>query len=323
MNKEFHYYILYFLCNKAGIQERDAYIISYSSQYVDNNVVTHNVKTAKGVYKTTVTQNYAWLGDWFPKNVYIPFHFLPGDVKKTETRKDGKTNEYNVTPDSANANALLEKAFETKDLYRIGISLHTYADTWAHQNFTGLNEKWNAVKDTIMPDVGHAEVYSEPDRVNHIWNDTRLVNSRVDNNARFLSASEAIYKKLCKYNGKDSSDVELVVSQVEDIFGGHGDNRAPDERIYDCIINHDIMEYDKFEWLKNAVYYYDDYFTSEELREFDTFEWIKDAILYQSSFLKRPVLEPREGFYESNFYLWHEAAKKHLEAVREILNGMI
>ncbi len=323
MNREFHYYILHFLCTSAGFSDTKAYTISYSSQYVDNNIVEHNVKKAGGVYKSIVTHNYGWIGDWFPKNVYVPFHFLPGDKNEADERKDGMRNDYCVTPGSAYARELVERAFKTNNFYRIGIGLHTFADTWAHRNFTGFNEKWNCVENNLMPDVGHAEVYSAPDKVNNIWYDKRLVNERVDNNERFLLAAREIYKLLCEYNGNTGDDVDFVMQGVEKIIGGHDDKRGPEERIYDCIIAHDIMEYDKFEWLERAVLLSNGYFSSDELRELDTFEWIKDSVLYRSSFLERPVLQPADGFYESDWYLWQEAAKAHLNEARKILKGLI
>ncbi len=323
MNSEFHYYVIYFLCLESGISDRDAYIIAYSSQYVDNNIVKHVVNLSDGLYETRVTQNYAWLGDWFPKNVYVPFHFIPGDYKQADERKDKRQSRHCVTPGSTNARELLKRAFKTKNLYRIGMALHTFADTWSHQNFTGFNEDFNCVKNNLMPDVGHAEVYSSPDKINYEWQDTRLVDPHVTNNERFFAGAREIYKVLCEYNETPAENLDSIIEKVSEIFGEEDDRRSPEERIYDCILKYDMMEYNKFEWMNNAVVMNDGYFSSEELNELDTLEWIKDAILYQSSFLKRPVLQPQEGFYDSDWFNWHEQVKNHLSDVKEILKGLI
>ena len=58
---------------------------------------------------------------------------------------DGKKNPLSTTPASPNATVVLKKALASGNPYLLGIALHTYADTWSHQNFTGMQEGWNSV----------------------------------------------------------------------------------------------------------------------------------------------------------------------------------
>ena len=90
-------------------------------------------------------------------------------------------------------------ALKTRNLFRIGIALHTYADSWAHQNFSGLLEDWNSVeKRSPVPAIGHAQAFRKPDDPGLMWSDPRLVpaNAHIVNRDRVLAAARMIYKYL-------------------------------------------------------------------------------------------------------------------------------
>ena len=87
-------------------------------------------------------------------------------------------------------------------MYRIGIATHAYADSWAHQNFTGLKDNFNGMAGNPLPNIAHADVLQEPDKVGHTWTDSRLINSRINNNQRFMEAAEQIFQKFITYNTK-------------------------------------------------------------------------------------------------------------------------
>ncbi|MEN1760391.1 DUF6765 family protein [Anoxynatronum sibiricum] len=47
-----------------------------------------------------------------------------------------------------------------------------FADTWAHQNFTGYYDAFNAMKGPLnraFPRIGNAGAGKRPDRVDHFW----------------------------------------------------------------------------------------------------------------------------------------------------------
>jgi hypothetical protein len=105
----------------------------------------------------------------------------------------------NTTPDSKLANKWIDAAFKASSdrrLFRIGIATHAYADTWAHQNFAGLNDSFYDISKDIKPDIGHANAEHHPDWPAHRWEDARLIEDEVDNTVRFLEASKKIYKNI-------------------------------------------------------------------------------------------------------------------------------
>ncbi len=125
------------------------------------------------------------------KYVYIPFHFLPGD-KTVDI--DGKINAFSTTPHSENAKILLGNALKSENPYLIGIALHTFADTWSHQNFTAFQEDWNSVYPgynifkRLVPNIGHAEAGHSPDVISETWTDHRF-GIQVQNWERALTAT--------------------------------------------------------------------------------------------------------------------------------------
>lgn len=329
MNLEFHYYILYILCKEAGIEADDCITIAYSSQYVDNNIVEQQINLDGSIYKTIVTHNYGWWSDWFPKNVYIPFHFFPGNINHIGAkRKDGGVNPYNCTPGSSRVSLLLERAFRTNNLYRIGIGIHTYADSWAHQNFSGLNESWNTLSgDSIIPSVGHAEVISQPDAMTGRWLDQRLVakNQYIENQQRFMEAARYIFMYLCQYSKKPAGNWQWISKRLKQLIGPYDENdKNRENRIFDYIVEEDLLKYNKYEWIRDAVYSdaYESLF-EDSVKNYDKFNWIKDTLFYKTSVLERPVLNPKPDIKNSHFYKWHEAAKAHLAEARIILQDLL
>ena len=51
---------------------------------------------------------------------------------------------------------LLIEGLKTRNLYRVGIAIHTYTDSWAHQNFSGLDEEWNTTESSSLYSVEKA-----------------------------------------------------------------------------------------------------------------------------------------------------------------------
>jgi len=215
MEKDFHFYVTYALANKAGFSSDESYIIAYASQYVDDNNESQyprkdgppqfpfGIKTNGGFYRPIMTQSMSVksLVYEIQKFVYVPFHFLPGDNIRSIK---GVHNKYSTTPDSQNARKLLKTALKTCDLYRIGIAIHTFADTWSHQNFTGYEEDWNSVFHWRNPfrslalNIGHADVGHLPDEISTTWNDYRFDKPyRKRNNQKIaIQACKRIFQEL-------------------------------------------------------------------------------------------------------------------------------
>ncbi|MCK4659905.1 MAG: hypothetical protein KAV82_10330 [Phycisphaerae bacterium] len=204
MNAEFHYWITGIIAQAAGFSDDEAGTIAYASQYVDDNDISYSVEGGDKPYVNFISQTLNILK---PKRermrIYPIFHFVPGDALAPSARRhDGKMHVLNTTPNSELVQAFMDAAFRAKEdnrPYRIGIATHAYVDSWAHQNFVGWLDSFNKLGTNLIPNIGHADATTEPDRVNHRWPDERLVDPGVVNNDRFLAAAQCLFEWYSAY----------------------------------------------------------------------------------------------------------------------------
>jgi hypothetical protein len=230
MEKDFHYYLVHAMAVLTGTAHADT--VAYASQFVDDNneggfiiddapaAFPQRIRAGRGWYCPVMTQSLSprSLERSVQENVYVPFHFVPGD---STVRINGKTNPRSVTPDSTLARTILDAALASGDPYRLGIALHTYADTWSHQNFSGIREDWNAVYPwynifkSLAPNIGHAEVGRVADILSETWTDFRL-KLKADNRERGLQAAEKIYRALRRatQSGPAWKDIRADVRRI-------------------------------------------------------------------------------------------------------------
>ncbi|MFQ5478757.1 MAG: DUF6765 family protein [Candidatus Binatia bacterium] len=274
MDIEFHYYMTYLIAARAGMGPEDAYTVAYSSQYVDDNDTVFAIdKGGAQAYGNYISQTMNILK---PKaklfRIYPLFHFIPGDPQaKSAVRKDGKMHWLNTTPDSVNANRVIDSAIDSNNLYRIGVACHGYVDTWAHQNFTGYYDAFNAMSGPLSlatPNIGHADAGHNPDWPALVWKDKRLLGPRVDNRSRFLDAAERLLEKLLRYCHQTVTDRSLAEQRsqlradLDDAIGPRDQSNAlRDQRIerYTELSQtppyggRRVMDYDEFDWFEQAV----------------------------------------------------------------------
>jgi len=277
MDKEFHYYMTYLIAGKAGYNVQDAHTIAYASQYTDDNDCVFCVGAGTEYeYRNYISQTMNILK---PKHdllrIYSLFHFIPG-VYESESaqRKDGKLHRLNTTPDSPNANKIIDKAISTGSLYRIGIACHAYADTFAHQNFVGYFDAFNGMKGMLekaLPEVGHAEAKHDPDIPGLIWSDDRLISkyALVVNCERIVQAAVKIFHKLAKSKTPGITDTELDAKAVQlkaDLEYAIGEPREGDDMEKDNRIN-------RYQELCQRPEY-----GGESLKDFDEHEWFSEAV---------------------------------------------
>ncbi|MFP4643964.1 MAG: DUF6765 family protein [Spirochaetales bacterium] len=320
MNAEFHYYMVAMIARRAGFTGEQADELAYASQYTDHALVSYQVRGPGVKYDTVTTHHFGFWDKSQEYQVWIPFHFVPGDAEAAaRLRSDRRKNALVVTPNGARAKELLVSALKTRNIMRIGIALHTFADTWAHQNFTGRNEEFNRFdQNSLVPPIGHAHAGRAPDKLEQTWEDPRLIPDarRIHNRSRFFAAARKVYRYLATYNRRSFEDEELVLSELESIIGAPGNERPYEERTLDFIIREDIAEYRRNEWKGEAVEL-DDSTGDEELGNMmDKYLWLKHEIQNRTGAKPRTV-RPKPGFFKSRYYRWHEAAKEHYsEAVR-------
>jgi len=312
MNVEFHYYCLYYLSRQAGLDDRFSGLLAASSQYVDASTYPLSFSTPREQLSITVTQNYVFWDEAVRRDIYLPFHFLPGGSSGTaDQASQGKANPYTVRPNGYIAKELLILAFKEKDPYLMGIALHSFADTWAHQNFSGLVEEGNSISTggsmLELPPAGHLQALTQPDEPDRVWFDPRLPEHerRISNSQRFVQAGRKIYRYLCIFNNKPYSDEELVLDSMQSIWTGS----TKEGRLADYAIRWDLAPWDARDW-QGAAGAAPRPSLFSDIKNYDKLAWAKREVM-KSLGEKPPVYQVDSGFYSSNLYHWHEAAIEH------------
>lgn len=323
MNRHFHYDIIYILALKAGFNAEDSYKIAYSSQYVDDNNEEFTIlENSTAIFTNQISQTMNILKPQSEQlRIYPCFHFIPGDLTDPKARRiDNLTHSLNTTPNSSNARLMMNEALKTNNVYRIGIAVHAYADTWAHQNFIGANEGFNSLDNFLIPNIGHADAFQRPDIPRLVWKDKRLIpeNQIIDNKTRFLEAAENIYTKFKKnlLNSISGNQIKLeweyLESELNTAFGETVDERDvklfDEKNITDNIESYrqqiaGTREYDKEKWFKDAV----------KIEKRDIPEKIDERTIRKSKHLKK------NDFETSDWYQFQLAVIEHQNFVTEIL----
>lgn len=159
MNIDYHYGVIYAVARLAGLDQKDAQIVAHACQYVDDASTPGILEFVDG----ESFERFASAHDLFDyvnnsrnkenRVVWAPFHFLPGG--------EGKTLEERVVckPNSKIAQEMIAKAIDENasenGLHRLGVSLHVYVDTWAHQGFSGIVSETNKISSLTGDDYSH------------------------------------------------------------------------------------------------------------------------------------------------------------------------
>jgi hypothetical protein len=211
MDIEFHYYMTYLIAARAGFPPPEAAIVAQAAQEIDDNHIPIAVNTgAPDSYLSAITQTMNILQPHHTRKVYPIFHFIPGDPDAPGAqRKDRLRSGWVTTPNSPLANALIDTALRSRNLYRIGASAHAFADSWAHQNFVGGSDVYNEMPDASVAKrieddiavlrIGHALAGHQPDIPALIWTDERLVEPTIDNTDRFMDAAYHLFRKFYEF----------------------------------------------------------------------------------------------------------------------------
>jgi len=263
MDKEFHFYITYIIAQRAGFSDEDSYKIAYASQYTDDNNTKYRISGGDpDPFETyisqtiDITQPQATL-----MRIYPAFHFMPGTEEDlfapSAYRHDGKSHLLNTIPNGTNSKKVLQEALESENPYRIGIAVHMYTDSFAHQNFLGFGDSFNSLIALSPLNIGHAEAGHKPDWPAAQWDDHRLVPSlaRVDNKIRFLWAAQYTYNLLNKDGPPDQGDTKQLVADIAQAIGQRDNNNLLSKnriKEYKRLVK-DPKEYDEYEWFNKAV----------------------------------------------------------------------
>ena len=165
MQKDMHYYGTYAIARVAGLKPKDARIVAYSAQFVDDSTHLHSeihddggmlygIATAHHcaqsgkkhlLHKIKEVITHRKIGNIDQRRVWVPFHFYPGNQGSTFSEK------LICRKNSDLVNKMFDNHIEqTKKipyiLQLIGIASHVYMDTFSHYGFSGKSSRNNKVK---------------------------------------------------------------------------------------------------------------------------------------------------------------------------------
>lgn len=264
MNINFHYFAVKVLAVKAGFNSDDAQTIAKYSQFVDDFVLDgarnyqyvpefarylatpsgdywrfNNVRTGFDTLQSVDLSGNTKL----QRSMLIPFHFV---TEKPLTNIDGSNRKnYRTVPVKMDTPSLLQGILKSakeeylvtpahSTLIKIAILIHTFADSYAHQLFSGFNGWENTsyimhcadnnnntditatYKPQIsaaLPHIGHANLLTAADDSN-ITFEMLLKNAETEsypyafrytrsNTEEYLIAAREILNYLLSLNGKD------------------------------------------------------------------------------------------------------------------------
>lgn len=330
MDIEFHYYMTYLIATKAGLGTDDARIVAHSSQFIDDNDIVFEVDKGKAsAYRNYISQTMNILK---PKmqllRIYPIFHFIPGDPKsKTAWRKDGKMHWLCTTPNSGNANQIMDAAIASSSLHRIGVAAHGYVDTWAHQNFIGYYDDFNSMNTAlgaVTPNIGHADAGHNPDWPALVWQDPRLINEGIDNKLRFLEAARNLLAKLARFVDAKIPDAAVATGQKQltaRLDRAIGERDQANERVDERIARYrELAETAEFGDTKLPLYDEDSWFDSavnEDVRGLR--DRSDNALLRFDPFTDKYTWKTPSRRRQTDWYKFQEAVKTHQDETWEVL----
>ena len=157
MQLDMHYYGTYAMARAAGFPVKCAQVVAYAAQYVDDSTANDSeVHEDGGMFQATATAHTASeairnaAADHIEqRQVWVPFHFFPGNQGKTLSEK------LACVKDSALAQEMVSNhirhAVSVKNEYGLtlmGVMAHVYADTFSHYGFSGVSSRNNKVDST-------------------------------------------------------------------------------------------------------------------------------------------------------------------------------
>jgi hypothetical protein len=257
MQIDFHHAVTYVAARGAGFSHEEADVVAYAAQYVDDAVSDGTVcfdnkamyTRISSAHKTVDPQN---LNDASNHLVWLPFHFLPGNGGTAEKGKVGNSfiDKIVCLPGDISpvAQKMLDLTMENKGkrcaLHRLGITMHVYADTWAHQGFAGVLHPVNEVDEAletensgvfeelsdeitswigerVIPPLGHGRAQVLPDMPFLKWQYKNCKGDTIarDNTEQFCKAADEMCRFMQRYRGQTVTGLPVAdVTQIRELF---------------------------------------------------------------------------------------------------------
>jgi hypothetical protein len=233
MQIDFHHAVTYVCARLAGFDDREAGTIAYAAQYVDDATNSGVIEFDNGARFQRISSahklfDYRNLQNLANSQVWIPFHFLPGNggLPAGQSPPGSFVEKLICQADSPIARDMVQACIQQHQspygLHRLGITMHVYADTWAHQGFVGVNHRVNEARQLVdgtgqadqnllqrlkgyfigeaLP-LGHGAVLGNPDKPFLRWGYTNGHGVAIvrDNPASFMAAVTAMHAVMQRY----------------------------------------------------------------------------------------------------------------------------
>jgi len=341
MQIDFHHTVTYVLARMAGFTHNDADIIAYAAQYVDdannsgvirfdNGAMYNRISSVNGTYDV-----FDHVKDAVDYVIWSPFHFLPGADSNTETFVE----KLICRPNSEVANRMVDLCIlyreEPYALQRLGITMHVYADTFAHKGFAGIVHDVNTVKNLHLENdelslieqgkyrsvsaalpMGHGAALECPDKPYLIWSYEDYKGDIIERNNTndFMDAAWSMFAQLVRYhqdidkNYKPNDiytkdDMETIRKNLETFTEPTGEERharwLESIRTGDFLFGPQELSYTPKgvgSWKHQAIQQ-DKYIDADE-----------DVFIYS------------DAFFDSNWKRFHDALQEHrLTILHEVL----
>ena len=346
MQIDFHHAVTYVIARLAGFNHQKADIISYCAQYVDdatnaglirfdNRAMYNRISSA---HKMLDYRNFEELAN---HQVWIPFHFLPGNggLPAKQNPEGSFIDKIICCPNSPPAQEMVRVCINQQDtvygLHRLGVTMHVYADTWAHQGFAGVNHKVNDADDILDPNgklakklmdrianffvgealpLGHGAVLSYPDRPYLKWSYTNGRGEKIerDNLTDFIEAADQMCRAMQRYLKKDpdadvaglpATDKKKIASMLRNTKNEDGHKR------HDKWLQ--VIREGRFSFGPVELSYIPKGESSWKHKALSTTKWVDNG--YET-------YRYRKTFLKSNWKLFHDALQDHrFTVLHEIL----
>lgn len=338
MQLDFHFYTIYVLCRCNGMSPENAKKVAYASQHTDDAKHEHALKFENGgrfqqILSAHKIFDIDAVSSESQHRIYVPFHFIPGN-------HGDRIRERMVCKENSDiAQMMVQEVATLKDkpyqLHRLGIALHVYADTWSHQEFSGLHSEVNDVEvkevfnedesvfseilgifggitDFLTPQIGHAKaghLTDEPFRDWKFYNAYQDRNMTRKNWVLCENASKEIYEQVksflannSQFKDEQSIPWDSIKSTIVSLFKQKGDIETRCQNWAETIND------SRFGFECQA---------GEKDLPYDDREWFKEAVEVKE--VPTKVDEKRkikkywrkDDFHLSDWKYFHDAAASH------------
>jgi len=187
MQLDMHYYGTYAMARTAGLKPAVCKTIATAAQFVDDNAAKSNIEFQDGGridaqatahHVSDVIRN---LDPEDQRQVWVPFHFLPGNKGDTFSQRLRCRADSKIARDMVGHH--LGYAAHPVGVCLIGIAAHVYADTFSHFGFSGVGSRYNKVdNDSFEFDSG-----LDPDVADYIKKKERAFFRRYGRGGGFIA----------------------------------------------------------------------------------------------------------------------------------------